>query len=67
MCMVARNSVAAGVYDVRKVSLEDNTLSVELYLTPVEHALVDGFKSGSIAVRKPKESDKAEIFIGTDD
>ena len=58
---------AAGVYEIGTISLKDNTPSVELYSKPVEHALVDGFKIESIAVRKRKGSDKAEIFIGTDD
>jgi len=58
---------AAGVYEIGKISLNGIAPSVELYSKPVEHALVDGFKIESIAVRKQKGSDQAEIFIGTDD
>lgn len=58
---------ASGVYEIGKIKLENKKPTVELYPQPTEQALVNGFKIESIAVRNENDSDRRQIFIGTDD
>ena len=58
---------ASGVYEIGKIKLENKKPTVELYSQPTEQALVNGFKIESIAVRNENDSDRPQIFIGTDD
>ena len=56
---------ASGVYEIGSIQQNDGKPTVELHAKPIEHALVDGFKIESIAVRELEGS--TQIFFGTDD
>ncbi|MDA7893381.1 hypothetical protein N9B38_00550 [bacterium] len=57
---------ASGVYKIGTIKLQNDAPTIQLYAKPIEHALVDGFKIESIAVRKT-DSSQLQLFIGTDD
>jgi hypothetical protein len=58
---------ASGIYEIGRITMQNNTPKIQLHAKPIEHALVDGFKVESIAVRKTNTNARPQLFIGTDD